>query len=108
MWKLILFHYALFVCSFGATEEHNGFFRRIVMEDQAYRSPMRKLLRFFERSRDGWKRKRQETGVLTKRLSNRVRKLEASRDLWKQRAKQRQQEIRQLREELADSKKAVA
>jgi hypothetical protein len=78
------------------------------MEDQAYRSPVRKLVRFFERSRDGWKRKRQEAGVLTKRLGQRVRKLEASRDLWKERAKQGQQEIRRLREELAGSKKAVA
>jgi hypothetical protein len=78
------------------------------MEDKAYRSPMRKLLRFFERSRDGWKRKRQEAKVVTRRLSNRVRKLEASRDLWKERAKHGQQELRRLREELAATKNAVA
>ena len=78
------------------------------MEDKAYRSPVRKLMQFFERSRDGWKRKRQEAKVATRRLSNRVRKLAASRDLWKERAKQRQQELRQLREELEESKNAVA
>jgi hypothetical protein len=46
--------------------------------------------------------------VLRKRLSNRVRKLEASRDRWKERAKQGQQELRRLREELAAEKKAAA
>ena len=78
------------------------------MEDKTYRSPVRKLMQFFERSRDGWKRKRQEAKVVTKRLSNRVRKLEASRDLWKERAKQGQQELRWLREELEEAKNAVA
>jgi hypothetical protein len=78
------------------------------MEEKTFRTPLRKLLRFFQRSRDGWKRKVQEAKVLSKRLSNRVRKLEASRDRWKERAKQEQQEVRRLREELAAEKKAVA
>ena len=73
-----------------------------------YRSPTRKLMRFFERSRDGWKRKRQEAKVLNRRLSNRVRKLEASRDRWKERARSHEEELRQLRAELAAEKKAVA
>jgi hypothetical protein len=103
-----MFHYALFLWPAGLNEERNEFARRIVMEDKAYRSPVRKLMQFFERSRDGWKRKRQEAKVVTRRLSNRVRKLEASRDLWKQRAKQQQQELRRFREELEESKKAVA
>ncbi len=77
-------------------------------ETKIYRSPARKLLQFFERSRDGWKRKRQEAKVLNRRLSNRVRKLEASRDLWKERARRQREELRQLRAELAAEKKAVA
>jgi hypothetical protein len=77
-------------------------------EVRTYRSPMRKLVAFFERSRDGWKRKRQEAKVLNRRLSNRVRKLEASRDLWKERARQQQQELRRLQVELEAEKKAVA
>jgi len=77
------------------------------MEEKTYRSPLRKLLRFFQRSRDGWKRKHQQAKVVSKRLSNRVRKLEASRDQWKERAKQGQQELRRLREELAAEKNAI-
>jgi uncharacterized protein YdaU (DUF1376 family) len=77
-------------------------------EARTYRSPMRKLVAFFERSRDGWKRKRQEAKVLNRRLSNRVRKLEASRARWKERSRQQQQELRRLRAELEAEKKAVA
>ena len=77
-------------------------------ETKTYRSPMRKLAAFFERSRDGWKRKRQEAKVLNRRLSNRVRKLEASRDLWKERARRQGEELRRLRSELEAEKKAIA
>jgi hypothetical protein len=79
-----------------------------VEETKIYRSPTRKLMQFFERSRDGWKRKRQEAKVLNRRLSNRVRKLEASRDLWKERAQRQGEELRQLRVELEAEKKAIA
>jgi proteasome assembly chaperone (PAC2) family protein len=79
-----------------------------MMEETTYRSPVRKLLRFFHRSRDGWKRKLQQAKVVSKRLSKRVRKLEVSRDRWKERAKQGQQELRRLREELAAEKNALA
>jgi hypothetical protein len=77
-------------------------------EARTYRSPVRKLLAFFERSRDGWKRKRREAQVLNRRLSNRVRKLEASRDMWKERARQQQRESQRLRAELEAEKKALA
>lgn len=82
--------------------------RRIVMEGKTYRSPWRKLLRFFERSRDNWKRKCLEAKVTVKRLSNRVRQLETSRNLWKERAKQSEEQLRQIREEWEASKNASA
>jgi len=62
------------------------------------------LLRFFERSRDGWKRKCLEAKAVIKRLSGRVRKLEASRDVWKERARERQRELRRIQDELSASK----
>ena len=77
-------------------------------ETKIYRSPTRKLMQFFQRSRDAWKRKRQEAKVLNRRLSNRVRKLEASHNLWKERAQQQQQEVRRLRAELEAEKNAIA
>ena len=76
-------------------------------EAKTYRSPTRKLMQFFHRSRDGWKRKRQEAKVVIKRLSNRVRKLEVSRNRWKDLAKQYQQELR-VRAEGEAEKNAVA
>ena len=78
------------------------------MEGKPYRSPWRKLLRFFERSRDGWKRRCLEAKATTKRLGNRVRQLEASRDLWKKRARQSQEALRQARDERETLKNAIA
>lgn len=55
--------------------------------DLPYTSPVRKLIRFFRDSRDGWKNKHQEAKALIKRLENRVRFLEKSKDQWKAKAK---------------------
>jgi chromosome segregation ATPase len=79
---------------------------RIVMEGKTYLSPRCKLLAFFERSRDGWKRKCQKAKARVKRLTNRVRQLETSRELWRQRAQQSQEALRQLREEAEELKNA--
>lgn len=62
-----------------------------------YSSPVRKLLAFFERSRDGWKEKYQQVKRLARKLQGRVRTLERSREHWKERAKQ-------LRAELTEQK----
>jgi hypothetical protein len=49
-------------------------------DDLPYTSPPRKLIRFFHKSRDQWKAKCQEAKVVVKRLENRVRFLEKSKD----------------------------
>jgi len=52
---------------------------------KTYKSPRRKLVRFFEKSRDQWKTKHHQVKVDVKRLTNRVRFLEQSKaDLQKQ------------------------
>jgi hypothetical protein len=68
---------------------------------------VRKLARFFEKSRDQWKAKCREAKAMIKRLKNRVRFLEESRDRWKRQAKELQAKVaqmeaegRELREEL--------
>jgi chromosome segregation ATPase len=76
------------------------------MADNLYLSPVRKLVRFFEQSRNRWKKRCLTAQARTKRLSNRVRQLEASRELWKERAQQCQEALQQLREELEASKNA--
>jgi hypothetical protein len=77
------------------------------MEDKRYKSPIGKLLRFFEASRDGWKRKCKEGKVAIKRLTNRVGKLEKSRDRWRELARERQEQLERVRRELARQKRAA-
>ena len=58
------------------------------MAEQGYRSPVSKLVRFFEGSRDKWKVKCKQAKRDVKSLKLRLRKLQASRDRWKERARQ--------------------
>ena len=71
---------------------------------KSFRSPQAKLLRFFEKSRNGWKRKCREAKDDVKRLSNNVAALQRSRNRWKVLARQRSDEIQQLRQELEEAK----
>ncbi len=71
-----------------------------------FRSPATKLVRFFQGSRDSWKRKHQEAKRLCKKLGNQVRAVEKSRAHWKKVAGQQRQRVRELERQLADSKRA--
>ena len=51
-----------------------------------YRTPLRKLLQFFVRSRDKWKAKCQAAKRENKSLKIRLDKMRESRDRWKTRA----------------------
>jgi hypothetical protein len=66
-------------------------------QDKIYKSPTRKLLHFFEKSRDQWKAKHRKSKANGKRLSNRVRFLEKSKEHWKQRAQELEQEVTRLK-----------
>jgi hypothetical protein len=77
------------------------------METTAFTSPLRKLVRFFQRSRDGWKAKCQCAKQQCKRLSNQVRAVEKSREHWKEVAQQAQDTIRDLESALAEQKRAA-
>ena len=74
------------------------------LEGKSYRSPRYKLVQFFERSRDGWKRKAQERKAQIKRFSGRLQKLRASRDRWKERAQALGGELAQVRQQLQELK----
>lgn len=52
---------------------------------KTYKSPIRKLAHFFEKSRDQWKAKARAAKARVKQLKQRVHFLESSRDHWKQR-----------------------
>ena len=96
---------------FGPVLETQDFVKEHVMprgnEKKIYTSPRYKLLEFFETSRDGWKRKCQETKTVLKRMKNRACAIQLSRDRWKRLARQRDQEIEQLRRELEAQKRTI-
>jgi predicted nucleic acid-binding Zn-ribbon protein len=71
------------------------------------RSPLRKLVRFFQRSRDNWKRKCQEAKMRYKLMVNQVRAVEKSRAEWRSRAEQSEQRVLQLERELAELKREL-
>ena len=89
-------------------------------KDKVYKSPVRKLARFFEKSRDQWKAKCREAKATIKYLENRVRFLDDSRDRWKSRAQELEAQVKQMeakerelkeelvaREQQEDKKKTV-
>lgn len=78
------------------------------METQEFKSPERKLVRFFRRSRDGWKLKYMKCKQQRKKLSNQVRAVEKSRAHWKEVARQEREQRRQLARELEGLKRTVA
>ncbi len=55
------------------------------MVNTKFRSPLRKLVVFFEASRDAWKAKCQQVKYQFKLLKRRFENLQKNRDLWQQR-----------------------
>jgi predicted nucleic acid-binding Zn-ribbon protein len=76
------------------------------MEAKTFTSPLRKLVQFFQRSRDNWKAKYQQAKRLCKKLSNQVRAVEKSREHWRERAQRSQRQVHSLEQELAANKNA--
>jgi predicted nuclease with TOPRIM domain len=74
------------------------------MEVKMYRSPRYKLVQFFERSRDNWKRKCQDRIVRMKRLASRLEKMRSGRDRWRQRAQSLEDELARVQDELQQLK----
>ena len=76
------------------------------MDAKLFKTPVRKLLRFFEKSRDGWKSKCQEAKRQCKKLQNQTRAVEKSREHWKERARQYERELRDLKKQSSEDKNA--
>jgi chromosome segregation ATPase len=66
-------------------------------EAKSYKSPQRKLVRFFEKSRNQWKAKCHKAKSKVKQLKNKVRFLEESRQQWKSRTKELERELAQVK-----------
>ena len=56
------------------------------MQEKTYKSPLKKLVKFFESSRDSWKEKYFKKKKELKRLLNRIYDLENRKEFWKERA----------------------
>ena len=68
-----------------------------VRKIKTYKSPRRKLVVFFEKSRNQWKTKCQEAKKALKLLKNKIRFLEESKNYWKNRVKELEDEVAQLK-----------
>ena len=67
-------------------------------DDSGYKSPMRKLAKFFENSRDNWKSKCKEAKYKVKMLQNKVRYLEKRKAELNKKVKELEKELRQYRQ----------
>jgi len=72
------------------------------------KSPLRKLARFFERSRNRWKAKYFTKKEQYKLMGNQARAVEKSRAKWREMAEQAQRQVRELQQELEQYKKPSA
>ena len=72
-----------------------------------YKSPARKLIKFFRKSRDLWKRKYQEVKETVKYLQNRTRFLEKSKEELKNRVKELEGELARLKASEQDRAKEM-
>ena len=66
---------------------------------QEYKSPIDRLARLFRKSRDGWKEKAAQKQKQLRALKIKVRDLSASRENWKARAQAAETQLRQLQSE---------
>ena len=66
-------------------------------EPKRYKSPRRKLVKFFEKSRNQWKAKCIDAKAMVKMLKNRIRYLEASKNEWKSKAIELEQELARMK-----------
>ena len=65
-----------------------------------FRSPLRVVARFLEKSRDGWKRKCMQAKEELHRLKVRVLDMEKSRRQWRERAEVSEAKVAELHAEL--------
>lgn len=77
------------------------------MERQGiYKSRMKVLMRFFERSRNNWKRKCCRAKAELKLARNQIRAVEKSRARWRALSKQWRLELQETRRQLEEQKDA--
>lgn len=66
-----------------------------MIQQNTYKSPLKKLVHFFEKSRDNWKAKHHILKKENKRLNHKVRTLLKSRKKWKEEALELRKQLKQ-------------
>jgi hypothetical protein len=66
-------------------------------ETKQYKSPRRKLVKFFEKSRNQWKTKCIDAKARVKKLNHRLRYLEANKNEWKSKALELEKELARIK-----------
>ena len=75
-----------------------------VVDALELKSPMRKLVQFFRRSRDNWKGKHHAMKRKCRRMANQVAAVEKSREQWRAQALELRQRVTELETEQAKQK----
>ena len=78
------------------------------MEAREFKSPLRKLVRFFRSSRDAWKEKHGKLKQHCKKLANQTAAVEKRRDRWRQEVRELRQTVKKLEGELERQKQSLS
>jgi hypothetical protein len=73
--------------------------------ERSFKSPVRKLLPFFQKSRNRWKAKSHKLKQQLKKEQNQVRAVEKSRATWRDKAEAAIRQVADLQRELTEIKK---
>jgi len=77
------------------------------MQEKTYKSPLKKLVKFFEKSRDNWKNKYVEKKKELKRALNQINDLKKRKEMWKDRAIEAENRLKEIEKDLAETKKKL-
>jgi hypothetical protein len=79
-----------------------------ILNGPAFRTPPRILIPKLVASRDGWKLKAGERKRRLKAARIRIRDLETSRDLWRERARAAEEQARESKRQWEETQQALA
>ena len=75
------------------------------MQEKTYKSPLKKLVKFFEQSRDKWKSKYFEKKKELKRAKNQINDLKQRKENWKDRAITAENKLKEISVDSSEVKK---
>ena len=77
------------------------------MQENTYKSPLKKLVKFFETSRDNWKNKYFEKKKELKRAKNQINDLKKRKEKWKDRAIEAENKLKETEIDSSEVKKKI-